>query len=229
MTDHQIEDVARQLICVGNRAMAMERYILRRAWGIYYAIWALAILLFIYIPNILNPIRQPIFQDVAFGISYGIIIAAASYFSGFVFSRAAMASKLQKSLSRVRSKSLKDGVLKYALLAALILMVVLLATGIFKTFDGVLFEAVTLGLVAIFVYRFVSQSMGRVPFEAIIAIGMFVLSDVVGTISVIITRGGTYYAYAWIPTVAVWLLASVLSFVNAGDELLQNLNAEECS
>ena len=108
-------------------------------------------------------------------------------------------------------------------------MVTLLATGLLKTFDGVLFEAVNLGLVAIFVHRFVSQSMGRVPLEAIIAISMFVLSDVVGTISVIITRGGTYYAYSWIPTVAVWLLASVLSFVNAGNELLQNLNAEECS
>ena len=78
MTDHQIEDVARQLICVGNRAMAMERYILRRAWGIYYAIWALSILLFIYITNTLSPIKHPIFQEVACGTSYGIIIAVAT-------------------------------------------------------------------------------------------------------------------------------------------------------
>ena len=78
MSDQQIEDIARQLICVGNRAVAMERYILRRAWGIYYAIWTLSILLFIYIPNILSPIKHPIFQDVAFGTSYGIIIAVAT-------------------------------------------------------------------------------------------------------------------------------------------------------
>ena len=53
MSDQQTEEIARQLICVGNRAVVMERYLLRKAWGIYYAIWALSILLFIYLPNLL--------------------------------------------------------------------------------------------------------------------------------------------------------------------------------
>ena len=229
MTDHQIEDVARQLICVGNRAVVMERYLLRKAWGIYYAIWALSILLFIYLPNLLNPIRPAYLQDIAFGASYAAIILVAGYISGFVFSRAAGAAKLQEDLAGKSSRNVKASILNFTIMVFLFLMVILLATGLFRSFFGALLEAIILALVAVYVYHSVSRSMGKVPAESAIAIITFIFSDIFSTFSAIITRGGFYYADFWIPTVVAWLLASLISFANAGDELLQNINTEECN
>ncbi len=87
MSDQQTENIAQQLICVGNRAVVMERYLLRRAWGIYYAIWSLSILLFIYIPEFLNPIKSVVLQDFAFILSYGVIIAGGFLLLGIDFQK----------------------------------------------------------------------------------------------------------------------------------------------
>ena len=229
MTDQETEHIAQQLLCVGNRAVVMERYLLRRAWGIYYAIWALSILLFIYLPNLLNPIRPVLLQDIAFGSSYAAIIAVSGYISGLVFSRAARAAKLQGDLAGNSRRNFKDAIINYTTLILLFLLVILLATGLFKFFFGVFMEAVILVLVAVYVYRWVTRSLGKVPPEAAMAIVTFILSDICSTISVIVTRGAFYYADIWIPTVAAWFLASIISFANAGDELLQNVSQEECN
>ena len=229
MTDQETEHIAQQLICVGNRAVVMERYLLKRAWGIYYAIWALSILLFIYLPNLLNPIRPVLLQDIAFGSSYAVIIAVSGYVSGWVFSRVARAAKLQGDLAGNFGRNFKDTILNYTTLILLFLLVILLATGFFKFFVGLFMEAVILILVAVYVYRWVTRSLGKVPPEAAMAIITFILSDIFSTVSVIVTRGAFYYADIWIPTVAAWFLASIISFANAGDELLQNVSQEECN
>ena len=190
MTDQETEHIAQQLICVGNRAVVMERYLLKRAWGIYYAIWALSILLFIYLPNLLNPIRPVLLQDIAFGSSYAVIIAVSGYVSGWVFSRVARAAKLQGDLAGNFGRNFKDTILNYTTLILLFLLVILLATGFFKFFVGLFMEAVILILVAVYVYRWVTRSLGKVPPEAAMAIITFILSDICSTISVIVTRGG---------------------------------------
>ena len=229
MTDQETEHIAQHLLCVGKRAMVMERYLLRRAWGIYYAIWALSILLFIYLPNLLNPIRPVFLQDLVFGAAYSAIIAVSGYFSGVVFSRAARAAKLQGYLSGNFKRNFKDAIINYTTMILLFILVILLATGLFKFFFGVFMESMILVLVAVYVYRWVIRSLGKIPPEAALAIITFILSDIFSTVSVIVTRGAFYYADIWIPTVAAWFLASIISFANAGDELLQNVSQEECN
>jgi hypothetical protein len=229
MSDQGTEDIAQQLICVGNRAVTMERYLLRRAWGIYYAIWALSILFFIYIPVFLNPIKSVVLQDFAFTISYGIVIAVASYFSGLTFRKIARTAKLQRALSKPPKLSLKDLMLKYSVLIVLFLLVILLATGFFRSLHGVCLEAAILAIIPFYIYRGVSQSLGKVPVEAILAIGVFLFSDLGSAVSIILTRGAYYYPEFWVPTVIAWFLASIFSFANSGEELLHNINQEECN
>ena len=229
MSDQQTENVAQQLLCIGNRAVVMERYLLRRAWGIYYAIWALSILLFIYIPEFLNPIKSVVLQDSAFILSYGVIIAVASYFSGLTFRKIARTAKLQRALLNPPEISLKDRMLKYSVLIVLFLLVVLLATAFFRSLYGVFLEAAILAMIPLYIYRGVSQSMGRITFEAILAIGVFLLSDIGSAVSIILTKGAYYYPEFWVPTVIAWFLASIFSFANSGEELLHNTSQEECN
>ncbi|MDS0257164.1 hypothetical protein ApAK_05685 [Thermoplasmatales archaeon AK] len=229
MIESDYEKISKQLLCAGNKAVRTVRYLLRRAWGKYYAIWALSIFLFIYIPNFLNQLTSTLLQDVAFSVSYGSIIVVSSYLTGLTFEKVARTAKLQKALYRYPRRNLKDIILRNAFFVAILILVVLLATGFFRTFFGLFLEAVILAMIPVYIYRGVLQSLGIIPFEANLAIGSFIFSDVGSALSVILTRSAYYYPEFWVPTMIMWFMASILSFANAGDDLINNINQEECN
>ena len=119
--------------------------------------------------------------------------------------------------------------LKYSVLIVLFLLVVLLATAFFRSLYGLFLEAAILATIPIYIYRGVSQSLGKVPFEAILAMGIFLFSDIGSAVTIILTKGAYYYPEFWVPTVIAWFLASIFSFANSGEELLHNTSQEECN
>src|SRR5579875_833398 len=140
MIESDYEKISKQLLCAGNKAVRTVRYLLRRAWGKYYAIWAFSIFLFIYIPNFLNQLTSTLLQDVGFSVSYGSIIVVSSYLTGLTFEKVARTAKLQKALYRYPRRNLKDIILRNVFFVAILILVVLLATGFFRTFFGLFLE-----------------------------------------------------------------------------------------
>jgi hypothetical protein len=68
---------APELEQIANRALKFQRYTFRRAWGIYYALWATGITAFAFGGLLLNYI-SPSFAWPVYALFYGSIGAITS-------------------------------------------------------------------------------------------------------------------------------------------------------
>lgn len=230
MNSDELSALSNHLKCVGIKAVNIDRYLMRRAWAIYYSIWAFSIFLFIFISYPIGFIRQGYIQLSTFIVSYILIVIFASYFSGIAFAKARRLASPQRNLSNVDNKDTDKNSLTGILVFILIIAVmIIISSGIIRTILGILSEAAFLGFIDMYVYRMLKKSLGRTPYEGLMAVFVFLFSDIGSALSVIIFRSSEYFAYFWIPTVAAWFLASIYSMFHSGDELANNPEMQECS
>ncbi|PSO04352.1 hypothetical protein B9Q13_04805 [Candidatus Marsarchaeota G2 archaeon ECH_B_SAG-G16] len=97
VSEDKLEAVTREMERVGKRAIAFQRYVLRRAWGVYYAIWVFAFFWFVFLPYlILSFVSQN--ADIAFYLGYTLVGGLAGYATWVNFSKAYRTLILKRSL-----------------------------------------------------------------------------------------------------------------------------------
>jgi|GEM_PF-2076367 hypothetical protein len=230
MNQDELLALSDHLKCVGTKAVNLDRYLQRRAWGIYYSIWAFSIFLFIFLSYPIGYINQGYIQLLAYITSYVLIVFFASYFSGMVFSKAKRLVNLQRSLSYPQQMDPeKNSFIGILLIVLLVAAISLISSGLLKTSLGILLEVSFLGFVDFYVYRMLKKSLGKIPYEGLMAVSFFMFSNIGSAITVIIYRSSEYFEYLWIPTVIVWFLASIYSLYHARDELVNQPDMQECN
>ncbi|WP_393971782.1 hypothetical protein OXIME_000366 [Oxyplasma meridianum] len=230
MNEDDISKILDRLKCVGMKATRLDRYIIAKAWGIYYAIWALSILLFSGLPYLFYLIKQPFIQTVAFLVSYLVIIVSASYITGLVFSKAARLSKLNSVLKMdSKREPERNSWIGLSIFIAIIIAIVIIGSDVLLNSIGSLVAAAIFILIAIYVYSMIKKSLGRVPLEGLIAVSAFIFSAVGGWLSVLIFHSSEYYGDFWIPTIITWFLASFISLFNATNAISDADTQEGCN
>jgi nitrogen fixation protein FixH len=230
MNQDELLALSDHLKCVGTKAVNLDRYLQRRAWGIYYSIWAFSIFLFTFLSYPFSLITSVDIQVAAYAISYVLIVIFAGYLSGLVFSKASRLARLQNVLSD-KSQDKTDGgkVISYLIFFAIIVALVVIGTDLLRSLGGVILEASFLAIVDIYVYRMIRKSLGAIPLEGIAAISTFMFSNIGSAFSDIILKSPFYYGYFWIPTIIVWFIASVYAIYHSPDELQDKTDFQECS
>ena len=179
MNRDEIQALSEHLKCLGTKAVRLDRYLQRRAWGVYYSIWAVSILLFTFLSYPISLIRGAYLQLAAYVIAYVLIVLFASYFSGLVFSKARRLANLESDLSDHQDRNIKKKCgIGTLVLAVLIVAIIIIGSDLLRTAIGVLLEVIILALIDLYVYRMLGKSLGKIPFEGLMAVSVFMFSDV---------------------------------------------------
>lgn len=228
MTEEDYGEILEHLRKIGGRAVRLDRYLMKRAWGVYYLIWATSILLFSSLPFLFNLIHQPDVQLVSYLVVYIIIVVVATYFTGLVFRKAVMLSKLEDSLNKhAKQSGFFGNNLGPIVFLALIVALVIIGSSFIQNMVGIIVETALLFVIDVYVYRSLKGSLGRVPIEGIIAVLAFGFSDIGSGVSVIVLNTSMYFGYFWGVTIVAWILASLYSFYAARDIILVEENVTE--
>ncbi|MEM0159134.1 MAG: hypothetical protein QW812_06455, partial [Thermoplasmataceae archaeon] len=121
MNEAEIEELKKHLTMVGKQSILADRYILKRAWGIYYAIWSLAIFIYMLLPYILSLVVSSLTELVVYIVAFSSVTALAGYSSARVFARAAKHAAIRIRLANRDPKRFR--LVNYIQIAILLILV----------------------------------------------------------------------------------------------------------
>ncbi len=214
MSDNSITRT--QLEAIAERALTFQRYVFRRAWGIYYAVWAAAITVFSFIGYL--PLSQ---SDVwlVFPLFYGGVGLLAGLASTWIFSNALRTLRLRRVLAKDEGRGHRKyyGILLgwwvtfYALIGA---SFAFFATHAMSILFASLFS------VEIFIYYQLKLSFSnKMPFEGKLALISYGFSTTFSFVVSIFSNNTTLFSVAWGTTIIAWLFCALYALRRAPEEL----------
>ena len=224
MTDNITGFRTDELLFAGKRAMEFQEFLIRRAFGFFYGIWAVDFLLLVMGSFFLGQTVDSIFTII--GILTGFFV------SRNVFRKSKKTSRFRNSIEASREKRFGSGIggitlimiLVYVILTALILFDAadrryVLDAGIVSII--ILYSAGSFG--SFYIHY---MSLRRLTFEGIIApASLFVggISEVAAGLGILEQN---LLLIIWTMVIASWMIASIISFYQS-TEVLGGLDGGE--
>jgi hypothetical protein len=207
---------------IALHALVFQKYVFRRAWGIYYAVWTVAIIFFAF--GYLIPFVSAFPASaswVPYALLYGGVGVIAGVASFWIFGSAWRTLELRR-LIRERNEKLRR---KYVLLIALWWTAMYAAIGIsFTFFEGHAFTVLygALFLIEIFlIFQLRACFPGGLPTEGKIALASYGFSSTLSLVVSVLGLDPVLYTPIWIVTVAAWFYSSLYALRHAPDELVE--------
>lgn len=204
-----------EMISVAERALKFQNFILRRAWGVYYAIWAFALIFWIFLPYAVNYLYPSDPLRVYFTV-YSALGLIAGIASARVFSLARRTLQLRNAASKDKRDGLRLSVSWWLFFSLVAVLTYLFASPHFLT----VYMTFLLSIPPI-VFRALRYSFRAVPPEGYLATGSFTFSTVASIIISLFPLQQYILPLVWIPTVASWLFSSIYSLYHAPDYMVE--------
>ncbi|MEM0116993.1 MAG: hypothetical protein QXV32_00945 [Conexivisphaerales archaeon] len=81
------DDELSQLRMLAKQALTFQNFVIRRAWGVHYAVWALVVSVWVFLPRIMYYVA-PQLPWTAYFIFYSLVGVAAGFATSSIFGRA---------------------------------------------------------------------------------------------------------------------------------------------
>jgi hypothetical protein len=211
-----------QLDKIARHALVFQKYVFRRAWGIYYAVWTVAITIFAlgYLIPFVSVFPASI-AWVPYALLYGGVGLIAGVASFWIFASAWRTLELRRAVGEHNEKLGR----KYILLIALWWTAMYAAIGIsFTFFEGRAFTVLygALFLIEIFlVFQLRACFPNRIPTEGKIALASYGFSSTLSLAVSVLGLDPVIYTPIWIVTIAAWFYSSLYALRHAPDELVE--------
>jgi hypothetical protein len=206
---------------IARRALTFQRYVLRRAWGTYYAVWAAAFAAFVFGGQI--PFQDLLlpgsFSWVPYAAFYGTIGLVAGISTALIFANARRTIFLQR---HVQEES-RFGLQRYALMwlwwlgfyVAVFLAFTLFPQSALSILYAMLFT------VEVFIYYTVRVSFqDRFPLEAKLALFSYGLAVTFSFVASLFTSSVALFGVAWSIAIAIWVFCALYALRQAPEELV---------
>ena len=226
---HQMDNInSEDIIEINKKAIIFERFIIRRAYGLYYLIWAFALLEFILVPIILFSTN---FTDLEYLYIIWILIYFITLFTAIkltknLFSKIYRTYKLEYGIRNSRFKRIN-----YVYMLAAVLLLVGFAYFFQRDyFYYALFLYITnivLFTMGFRIFEYIKLSFQNIPVEGYIAVYSYITSAA-GTMLFFITSSFflknliPYSFLIWIIALAGWFFSSYYAVYHAPDEVVAN-------
>lgn len=213
---------AERLEEIGGRALTFQRYIYRRTWGTYYAIWAAAFAIFAYLNQ--APIWSLVPQSltwVPYVLAYGGTGWGAGIATAWIFTRAYRTVSLRRAinpLSQTRSQR------RWALMWVWWAAFYVIAFVSFAFFQSQAFTVLfaLLFSVEIFIYSTLRLSFpDGIPFEGKLALATYGACVVGSFTASFFTSAFGFFGIAWGATCIIWLFCALYALNHAPEELVE--------
>ena len=208
MTESELDQAIDQIRKVTMEAVRLDRKILKKTWGLYYIVWAIAIALFdtVYIP--IAGIRNQTIQIILYLVIYGAIFFMAMYVTTSLFKRARALGKLSRGFVE---ESIRNRIATIFINVLLFIMILFLASGILRYPIGLIGLFIIFLLIYTGIFRGMKKDMGEIPFEGYLSSGSFFFSAAASTLSSFIGYGYTLYGFIWLIASGCWFISGYIS------------------
>jgi hypothetical protein len=195
---------------IAERALWLQRYLLRKAWGVLYAAWSLPIFLTVFnVPGVVFP-----------GLSVERI-AVGMFFSGAALTITLRTFKRVRDTAQIRSLVFEGKwrrALGYRVLVptwVAIYAILILLIFVFRIQAGLVVPAVYVSFWAYLYYALRLSFPGKLPTESIAAISSFgiaIAGSIVMDLSFLIT---SVYILLWGVALAIWVSSALYARTRA--------------
>ena len=214
MSDNSITRT--QLEAIAERALTFQRYVFRRAWGIYYAVWAVAITVFSFNGYLLLSQSD---ARLVFPLLYGGVGLLAGLASTWIFRNAPRTLRLRRVLAKDEGKGHRKyyGILLgwwVAFYALIVASFALFATHALSILFASLFS------VEIFIYYQLKLSFSnKMPFEGKLALISYGFGTTFSFVASLFSNNTPLFGIAWGTTIVIWLFCALYALKHAPEEL----------
>lgn len=209
-----------------KRALVFQRYIFKKAWGIYYAIWAAVFSIYFFLPALLGALglSSNLGNDYFLLIIDLAVSVAAGAASGRIIERARSASFVHSTLRRNRNTpTLFERRKKLFAVWWTIYFAVIIGAAVFFSAHllSIVFGLATT-VTLVFYYALRASFQERLPLEGTIAISTFGLASTVSFAVSLLNANPILYGVIWGITIVIWLASSLYSLLYADEELTES-------
>lgn len=208
---------------IAERALTFQRYIFRRAWGTYYAVWAAAYVVFAFVWEIPFQSLFPGYLSwVPYAVLYGGVGLGAGIATMWIFKNAWRTLFLQKAAGTYQPVRGKSFASIWVWWLGFYVMAYLIFQFLPKEALAILFAL--LSSVEIIIYYGLRLSFqGEFPSEGKLAMASYGTCIVVSFIASLFTSQSFAYpliGIAWGGLIAVWLFCAFYALWRASEELV---------
>jgi len=216
--DDPSEEVQRSLRTIGLRAVHFQDFLMGRAWGLFYAVWAAVFSLAVF---------GSLFINALLGTIFVIVLLASGYFvSVTVVKRARKVSLFRRYISEELGRK---GVSNVKLLFIIVLATYAMASIIVTIHFGELGKIVNyISIASFFALTFAGSfgsffvsyiSFGRVTLASVISAASLLAGETGNVVLQIYREAQLYSLLAWGIIIALWFVSAFLSCYKSVNDL----------
>jgi hypothetical protein len=212
------ENQAEALGRIADRALVFQSFLLRRAWGVYYAIWAAAIAAFFVFPALaavpllsLSWWGPLIYNAVIVGV-FLIAVGGTSWTVGHTY----RAISFQDA--RANRKAGRHRFVLY-LVFGLAILIAITAVATLSSFLGLLVLDACLGVLNFQILLTVRRVFPRIPPEGSVALGTYAASVLGSAAVLLVTHNQLWFGLFWVIAIAGWAFSALYALYHAPEEM----------
>lgn len=203
-------DIA-DLTSVAKKGLQFDFYIFRKAYGTYYAIWATAILLFVYLPFLTYFPSIAQFIPYVFVSVYLTVFILAMWVTEKVFRKATEIIGFKSIFNEKRRNSLGIRFLGILSIFMFVVLIIIISFyGINNLFTFLIFYSVVI-IISLNQLKKLRLTFGNIPIEGTISLISYLLSIVLSLFSVIVGKSQVDFSLSWLPAIIGWYFSALYS------------------
>lgn len=200
------------------KALKFQHYILRRAWGLYYAVWSLSFILWMLLPYSVS-VFYPNAGFYAYLFAYSLPGLVGMVVASWIFGKARRTIELRSlTFGRERRKKLASAI---NLIPWLLFFAIIISALVFSRSTFYYVYSGFLVIFDYFIYKALKYSFERIPLEGYIAIATFTSSIAITAIALNFTRSYYIINLGWAISVVGWLFSSIYSLYHAPESMVE--------
>ncbi len=203
---------------VVGRALQFQGFLLRRAWGIYYLSWAVALVVLFVVPGTfageLSSATTP--EAVLYDALQGAAILLVIWVTWWAVAQSARAGRLRDTLE---GRPLARRWLVQILAVALAITALVVVVGLVNVFAGFLVLDASVGGVVLWLLFQARPWFRPVPPEATLAVVAFAASIGASAAVLVVTRNPLLFSSAWLVSVGAWAFAGAYALYHSPEEM----------
>src|SRR5579875_1578527 len=211
MSNDKIKNFADDLMRIGLRALIIQRFILRRAWGVYYAIWAISFTIFFFLP-IINNYFQVNDNYLLNYIEYILALTIAGITTWYNFSKTYKILTFKKIFETTNNNKLRRKYWIFWLLYSIVLSIVIYYYWILSLLY------ISLLVIPIINLFSLKRTFDKIPFEGLLSNSSFFIACILSIVIMQYFANDILYAI-WAIESFIWGFSGFYAIYQAHEEL----------
>lgn len=217
-------NASQTLGAAADRALVFQGYLLRRAWGVYYAIWAGALAAYVLFPASIAT-RIPGFSLPEALAYYGVLVAITLV---GVWATSWTLGQTYRAIRFREARGARPGTYRWfgwILVVGLVVFALVVSTAFVSSFAGLLVLDASLAAINLSILLAVRRTFPRVPAEGLVAVVTFAVGVVGSAVALVATHNQTWFSLPWIVPIVGWAFCAVYALYHAPEELAVGADA----